>query len=677
MREYLHPTMTASLLRGSIIFTLSLIHVLAFSQAPQIESLHFMTNNEGTYSINYFSKPGPSNSTILCGGVSSGFSMNGYNTASDSAFLNYVPLGNLHYVATLDSAGNMKWIRFFSGVELMNITVDSSLNVYLTGYFGDLLTFNGGDSLRSRSPVAYGSGNVFLVKLDSVGKTKWMNGTDGETIVQAPALGGCIDVDPEGNVYLAGIYYEFIHFTDDIRFTRMIPGPGGIGFLAKLNANGEYQWVRDSGPEYGLPNELTVDSCSIILSTYPGAPTKGLVKKFSFAGELIHVDTVTESLSGAFANEFIKVKGDKTAIFYYEGTGTGDFYPMIGVFDKQGNNIWKVDMVYVTMKMISFTTSDHVFFAGDAAGTITIQGHTLYKGVIFGCIDENGNILWVRNIRRTVGIRDAVLSSDGRFMFNSAVNNFYNPYSYFGIDHITYNNLQSNLNYQIFATFPVNEFAYYEKPMCDLNPTPPSCLNRMGIPQTFVQQIQIPTTGTVEEGQTLQIHAEALLANTDGNYEWQDSTSSAGWKTINGANTSTISYSPKNTGDKLRSTWIGVNECVENSVATSNSLTFTVNKKPGSGVDTSGTGNPPPVSRIRTYPNPASTNLVIDNLKLADQWRFTYIVNSQGKVVFLSPYIQRMTRFVIDVQKLSSGLHTVILESMDGRRAYFKVIIAR
>ena len=670
--------MTISMLRGCLTFTLFMVHVLAFSQAPQIESLYFMTNNEGTYTTNYFSKPGPSKTIILCGSISSGFSMNGYNTATDPVFVNYKPLGIPHYIATLDSQGKVKWIRFFSGVELMNITVDSSLNVYITGYFGDVLAFDRGDTLKSKSPVAYGSGNVFLVKLDSTGQVKWMKGTDGETISQAPALGGCIEVDPEGNVYLAGIYYEFIRFREDIAFSRMLPGAGGIGFLAKLNAEGEYQWVRDSGPEFGLPDELTVDSCTVSLSTYPGSPLKGVIKQFTFGGELIHADTLTKSLSGAFNNEFIKVKGDRVAMHYQEGTGYGDFIPMIGLFDKKGNNIWKVDMVYVSMKMISFTTSDHVFFAGDAAATITIQGHTLQKGIIFGSIDEHGNILWVRNFPRTLGMKDAALSADGKFIFNSAVNNYYNPYSYFTIDNITYNNLSSDLTYHIFATFPVNEHVYYEKPVCDLNAVARNCLDRMGIHETLVQQIEISGTQTMQEGQSVQINAEALLPNIDGNYEWQDSTTTTGWKSISGTNASTINYSAKNTGDKIRCIWTGANECLQNSTATSNSLTFSVTKKPDPITDTTGnSNNPPTYNPIKTYPNPANSTVVIENLDLADKWRFVYLVNSQGKVVYVSTYIQRQKKFEIDVQKLSPGFYVAIIESMDKKRVFLKLMVAR
>ena len=107
------------------------------------------------------------------------------------------------------------------------IAVDSSSNVYITGYFVGTVDFGGGDITSAAS-----SSDIFVLKLNSSGVFQWVktygntNGEQGEDIA----------VDSSGNVYITGGFRETIDFGGgDVTSA----GNKNI-FVLKLNTSGVF-----------------------------------------------------------------------------------------------------------------------------------------------------------------------------------------------------------------------------------------------------------------------------------------------------------------------------------------------------------------------------------------------------------------------------------------------------
>jgi endonuclease V-like protein UPF0215 family len=74
--------------------------------------------------------------------------------------------GNDIFVLKLNSSGTFQWVSTFGGTSNDNgygITIDSSGNSYITGYFNGTVDFGGGDVTSA------GSTDIFVLKLNSSG----------------------------------------------------------------------------------------------------------------------------------------------------------------------------------------------------------------------------------------------------------------------------------------------------------------------------------------------------------------------------------------------------------------------------------------------------------------------------------------------------------------------------
>ena len=100
------------------------------------------------------------------------------------------------FVSKLDASGNYVWARSFGGccVYGLSVAVDSSGNVYTTGYFGGTADFDPGAGVSNLAAV--GSTAVFVSKLDASGNYVWAKKFDSN----AQGIGYSVAVDSSGNV---------------------------------------------------------------------------------------------------------------------------------------------------------------------------------------------------------------------------------------------------------------------------------------------------------------------------------------------------------------------------------------------------------------------------------------------------------------------------------------------
>ena len=145
------------------------------------------------------------------------------------------------YVLKLDSTGAFVWAAQFGGINLLegvSLVVDSTGNVYVTGFYSGIADFDPGPGVYNLN--GGNSGALFIVKLDPAGNLMWAHSIGGSGGSKPFAL----EIDAAGNIYCTG------HFSGTVDFD---PGPGKFElspkgnravFLLKLTPGGNFIWCK-------------------------------------------------------------------------------------------------------------------------------------------------------------------------------------------------------------------------------------------------------------------------------------------------------------------------------------------------------------------------------------------------------------------------------------------------
>ena len=160
------------------------------------------------------------------------------------------------YVLKVDSTGAFVWVQTYGSTSNLadrglDIDIDSSSNVYITGYFQGTVDFGNGDITAS------GGSDIFVLKLDSSGAFQWVYTAGGA----GNDNGKGIAVDTDGNILLTGIFSQTVDFGGGTVSTS--PHLEGVFdfFVLKLNSAGAYQWVYTAGYRYD-DEGLSIDTDS-------------------------------------------------------------------------------------------------------------------------------------------------------------------------------------------------------------------------------------------------------------------------------------------------------------------------------------------------------------------------------------------------------------------------------
>ena len=172
-------------------------------------------------------------------------------------FSNSMQLGNVtlsstggqdFYVARLTSSGSVLWaVRFGNSANdtLVDMVLDSSENIYLTGEFSGTLRASG------QQAVSAGSIDIFVLKLDGSGATQWITraGGAGEDHVGGIARipGDQNQIPPQvDRLLLAGGYSSAFDIPSSTNGnpTNISTANGTGSWLAKLDVDGQWIWVK-------------------------------------------------------------------------------------------------------------------------------------------------------------------------------------------------------------------------------------------------------------------------------------------------------------------------------------------------------------------------------------------------------------------------------------------------
>ena len=186
------------------------------------------------------------------------------------------------YLTKYSSNGTYEWTKINTAqnntsIDIeTNVAIDSNNNVYTSGFFVGIDSFNQQNTLTS-SDSGNGPSN-YLSKYDANGNYLWTKITTSQpssTTMDSFQPGGLV-IDPNNDIYTSG------YFAGNI----LLDGPGGSdaytsanngnGYISKFNPDGSYDYSKvttyDSSAEDSInaniyPNKLALDNLGNIYST--------------------------------------------------------------------------------------------------------------------------------------------------------------------------------------------------------------------------------------------------------------------------------------------------------------------------------------------------------------------------------------------------------------------------
>jgi hypothetical protein len=140
--------------------------------------------------------------------------------------------------------------------------VDSSGNVYTTGYFKSTADFD--PDAGTQDLTSAGSDDVFVSKLNSSGDYVWAKKFGGGGIDN----GLSVAVDSSGNVYTTGLFSATADFDPGVGTQDLISVNSFDVFVSKLNSLGAFEWAKQfGGAGYDTGRSVTVDASGNVYAT--------------------------------------------------------------------------------------------------------------------------------------------------------------------------------------------------------------------------------------------------------------------------------------------------------------------------------------------------------------------------------------------------------------------------
>lgn len=184
--------------------------------------------------------------------------------------------------------------------------------------------------------------------------------------------------------------------------------------------------------------------------------------------------------------------------------------------------------------------------------------------------------------------------------------------------------------------------------------------NDFQLKASYIPSVSISGSTTVINGQSSLISTMAQNGGSIPQYQWQDSSTILGWANIIGATNSALSYSPINSGVKLRCQLSSNANCVNPAIVISNTLIFTVN------TPTAITDPQNPSMFIRIAPNPSNQFLNISGLSSSKQYQ--YILTDYTGRILIKGNIYQSSQQQISTNNLPSGVYLLQLYSVQQKR---------
>ncbi|MBU0943468.1 MAG: SBBP repeat-containing protein [Proteobacteria bacterium] len=311
------------------------------------------------------------------------------------------------FISKLSSNGNFLWAKAIGGTLYDNgyaISLDSSGNVYTTGYFEGTVDFDPGPGIANLTSAG-GNQDIFISKLSSNGDFFWAIAI-GDV---ADDIGYAIAVDTSGNVYSTGFFQGTADF-DPGPGTANLTSIGGIDiFISKLSSNGDFVWAKAMGGTSGgeglgiavddSGNAYTTGYFTGTVDFDPGGGTFNLtslagsqdifISKLSSNGDVIWA----KAMGGTLNEEGYGISVDTSGNVYTTGffQGTADFDPGTGSSDLTSTG-WNDIFISKLSSNGDFTWAKAMGGTLDEYGkgiAVDTSGNTYITGYFYDTVDFN------------------------------------------------------------------------------------------------------------------------------------------------------------------------------------------------------------------------------------------------------------------------------------------------
>lgn len=328
-----------------------------------------------------------------------------------------------------------------------SVFVHSNGNVYSTGFFTGTVDFD--PSSSGTSNLTADSTDIYILKMDASGGFVWAKKMGGPT---SKDIAYSIVTDGNENVYLTGAFKGTAEFNPDGASTTLTStGDYYDCFIAKLNASGTFQWVKQlEGERDVIGHSLAVDSNGDVYTTgwfigetnfnpsgsaanltpagtnptFLQYPWDGFIAKHSTDGvyqwSKQFGGTSYEFGSGIVLdgsnNSYVTGLYNSTADFNPSGTankltsaGGADIF--VAKYDASGNNVWAKSMGSAGDDWgtaIALDGSGNILTTGvfqatsnfNPSGTaeITAAGANDVYDVFVSKLDGSGNYVWAKSM---------------------------------------------------------------------------------------------------------------------------------------------------------------------------------------------------------------------------------------------------------------------------------------
>jgi len=145
------------------------------------------------------------------------------------------------FISKLDSNGDYVWAKSIGGSSSdygYDINVDSSGNIYTTGFFSGTADFDPGAGTANLT--SGGSDDMFMSRLDSACNDGWgkRNVSSYGDRIYSNIL------DSSGNIYTTGYFGGTADFDPGAGTANLTSGGSISSFISKLDSSGNYVWAK-------------------------------------------------------------------------------------------------------------------------------------------------------------------------------------------------------------------------------------------------------------------------------------------------------------------------------------------------------------------------------------------------------------------------------------------------
>jgi len=292
------------------------------------------------------------------------------------------------------------------------IATDNAGNVYTAGCYKLASTFD------NINVISAGDFDIFIAKYSPAGNLIWFKTAGGNSKDEADK----VFIGEDGNIYVGGMFSTTAQF-DGITLTSAGVEQGEDIFLAKLNPEGEYQWVKQYGGtsqdfilDMGMiNNDVFITGQYYGTFTAPGGislPSNGGSSKFVMR---IGADGMPVWAKNTGGNPYIALSTDRFYMagifggtYNFDGTtltsnGPADLF--LGAYNLDGTQLWVKQFGGTgseNMRSLAFDrNSNSIYWAGCFQNTMAMGSNNLISvgqyDIFISRFDANGNNIWAKS----------------------------------------------------------------------------------------------------------------------------------------------------------------------------------------------------------------------------------------------------------------------------------------